>query len=184
MVWHIRPSSIFLLFLFVFWCYLYLWWDIKKLHEGWRKSLFQLYESRLWNSNLWFLVIHYMRTDCRISILIVHWMEAGNIITYSYPIFVVHYMGNSCIFLETSAVFSYESISSLFGFRSNKSIIWNHVELIFVFWLGFWLRQAHKATLIQIYRHFLNPSFLLVFLPNLSHPFLLFFFTFFLFILS
>ena len=32
-----------------------------------------------------------------------------------------------------SAVLSHVPISSLFGFRSNKSIIWNHVELIFVF---------------------------------------------------
>ena len=51
------------------------------------------------------------------------------------------------------------------------------------FFTNFWLRQAHKAAFIQIY-NLLNPSFLLVFLPNLSHPFLLFFFTFFLFILS
>ena len=86
----------------------------------WRKSLFQfvtvcnpLYGSRLWNSNLWFLVIHYMRTDCRTSILIVHWMEAGNIITYSYPILVVHYMGS----FRSNSTFS-------FGW-SQSSLLWS-----------------------------------------------------------
>ena len=72
-----------------------------------------MYGSRLWNSNLWFLVIHYMRTDCRTSILIVHWMEAGNIITYSYPILVVHYMGS----FRSNSTFS-------FGW-SQSSLLWS-----------------------------------------------------------